>query len=218
MGARSIRLLIADDQTLSREGLRLILSREESIELVGEVGNGLEVIEIVKSLQPDILLLNFHMPGADGLEVMLAIKQTSPATRVLMLPGARDEALIFKALKAGVKGYISMVATGSDLLKAIQAIYHGELWVERKLLARLLEGEDFADLNEVEQPRGKEVLTAREREILRLVASGSTNKEVALALFISEKTVRTHLNSIFRKLQVTRRVQATLYAIRRGLS
>jgi DNA-binding NarL/FixJ family response regulator len=219
MGEASIRLVIADDQALFREGLRLLLRREGSIEVVGEAVNGAQLIETVRTLQPDILLLNFQMPGVDGLEVVLVIKEASPATKVLLLPDARDEALILKALKAGVKGYLSMGASGSDLLKAIQAVHHGELWVERRLMAGLLEGEGFTDLRPEEQhPRVKELLTAREREILRVVASGSTNKETAQALFISEKTVRSHLNSIFKKLQVTRRVQATLYAIRRGLN
>jgi DNA-binding NarL/FixJ family response regulator len=219
MGEGSIRLVIADDQALCREGLRLLLSQKGSIQVVGEAVNGIQLIEIVKTLQPDVILLNFHMPGVDGLEAALVIRQASPATRVLLLPNARDEALILKALKAGVKGYLSMGASGSDLLKAIQAVHHGELWVERKLMAGLLEGEGVTDLKQVEQhPTVKELLTAREREILRLVASGSTNKETAQALFISEKTVRCHLNSIFRKLQVTRRVQAALFAIRRGLN
>lgn len=219
MGEGSIRLVIADDQALFREGLRLLLSRERSIEVVGEAVNGVQLIEIVRTLRPDVILLNFHMPSVDGFEAALVIKQASPATRVLLLPDARDEALILKALKVGVKGYLSMGASGSDLLKAIQAVHQGELWVERKLMAGLLEGEGFTDLKAEEQhPAVKELLTAREREILRLVASGSTNKETAQALFISEKTVRCHLNSIFRKLHVTRRVQATLYAIRRGLN
>lgn len=219
MGDRSIRLVIADDQALFREGLRLLLSRDGSIEVVGEAVNEVQLIEIVRTLQPDILLLNFHMPGVDGLDAALFIKQTSPVTKVLLLPAARDEAMILKALKAGVRGYLSMNASGSDLLKAIQALYHGELWVERRLMAALLEGESFTDLKPEEQhPRIKELLTAREREILRLVASGSTNKETAQALFISEKTVRSHLSNIFRKLQVTRRAQAIAYAIRRGLN
>jgi DNA-binding NarL/FixJ family response regulator len=216
----AIRLVIADDQALFREGLRLLLSREGSVEVVGEAVDGAQLMEIVRTLQPDIVLLNVHIPGVDGLETAVVLKQASPTTRVLLLPDARDEGLLLKALKAGVKGYLSKGASGSDLLRAIRAVRHGELWVERKLMAGLFEAESFTALKPEEQhpAASKELLTAREREILRLVASGSTNKETAQALFISEKTVRSHLNSIFRKLQVTRRVHAALYAIRCGLS
>lgn len=213
-----IRVVIADDHRLFQEGLRLLLGREKGIHVVGEAVHGLQTIEVISKIQPDVVLLDITMPGMDGINVIGPIKQKSPATKVLILTATRDEALIFKAVTAGAKGYLSKAASVSDLLKAIQAVQRGELWIERKLMARFVGGESFAALQgEDGQGRAHGALTAREREILRLLASGGTNKDIAQALVIGEKTVKTHLNNIFRKLKVSRRLQAILYAIQQGL-
>jgi len=214
-----IRVVIADDHRLLREMLHLALRQETGIEVVGEAGNGLQTIDVISDLKPDIVLLDIIMPEMDGIKVLPAIREKSPKTKALMLTVAKDEAMILKALKAGAKGYLSKDVGISDLIKAIQAVHQGELWVERKLMARFFEGEPIADPKGEDRPgKTKEGLTQREQEVLRLLTKGSTNKEIAKALFISEKTVKSHLNSIFRKLKVSRRLQAILYAIRRGLS
>lgn len=214
-----IRVVIADDHRLFREGLRLILSREASIETVGEAANSLQTIDLVSDLKPDVLLLSINMPSMDGIEVIMPLKEKSPATKPLVLTAAVDDALIFQALKAGAKGYLSKDASVFDLFKAIQVVYRGDLWVERKLIARFFEEEASAAFKGGgRRGRTQEGLTLREREILRLLASGCANKDIAQSLFISEKTVKSHLNSIFRKLHVTGRLQAVLYAIHRGLS
>ena len=214
-----IRVVIADDHLLLREMLCQILRQEKSIEVVGEAGNGLQTIDVVSDLKPDIVLLDIIMPEMDGLKVLPAIREKSPKTKALMLTVAKDEAMILKALKAGAKGYLSKDVGISDLIKAIQAVHQGELWVERKLMARFFEGEAIAGpKGEDQSGKTKDGLTPREQEVLRLLTKGSTNKELAKALFISEKTVKSHLNSIFRKLKVSRRLQAILYAIRQGLS
>jgi two-component system NarL family response regulator len=136
-----------------------------------------------------------------------------------MLTANKDEATIFKALKGGAKGYLSKDVSISNLIKAIQAVQKGELWIERKLMARFLEVEAVVDSSrEGQAGKLKNIMTPREKEVLRFLTTGRTNKEIAKALFISEKTVKSHLNSIFRKLNVTRRLQAILYAIKRGLS
>ncbi|MBA7708661.1 Transcriptional regulatory protein DegU [subsurface metagenome] len=136
-----------------------------------------------------------------------------------MLTANKDEATIFKALKGGAKGYLSKDVSISNLIKAIQAVQKGELWIERKLMARFLEVEAIVDSSsEGQAGKLKKIMTPREKEVLRFLTTGRTNKEIAKALFISEKTVKSHLNSIFRKLNVTRRLQAILYAINRGLS
>lgn len=216
--ASGIRVVIAGNHRLVREGLRLILSRE-GIEVVGEAAHGFETIQVVSERQPHVLILDIIMPGMDATALIARIRRKSPQTRPLILTAATDEALIFKALKAGAKGCLSTDATVSGLLKAILAVHQGELWVEHKLIPRLFEREAFADLGEGHQKRSaKDVLTAREQEILRLLASGGTNKDIAQALFISEGTVKCHLNSIFKKLHVNRRFQAILYAIHRGLN
>jgi DNA-binding NarL/FixJ family response regulator len=218
MGSR-IRIVIADDHGLFREMLRITLHREGSIKIVGEAANVRQTIDLISELKPDIVLLNSTMPKMDGIEVLPEIREKNQKTKALMLTANKDEATIFKALKGGAKGYLSKDVSISNLIKAIQAVQKGELWIERKLMARFLEVEAILDSNRKGQAgKLKKIITPREKEVLRLLTTGSTNKEIAKALFISEKTVKSHLNSIFKKLNVTRRLQAILYAINRGLS
>ena len=217
MGSR-IRIVIADDHGLFRELLRITLRREGSIKIVGEAANVRQTIDLISELKPDIVLLNSSMPEMDGIEVFPEIREKNQNTKALMLTANKDEATIFKALRGGAKGYLSKDVSISNLIKAIQAVHKGELWVERKLMAKFLEGEAIANSRrEGQAGKLKKVLTQRENEVLRLLTPGRTNKEIAKALFISEKTVKSHLNSIFKKLNVTRRLQAILYAINRGL-
>jgi len=214
-----IRIVIADDHGLFREMLRITLRREGGIKIVGEAVTGRQTIDVISELKPDIVLLNSTMPEMDSSEVLPEIREKSLKTKALMLTANKDEATIFKALKGGAKGYLSKDVSISDLIKAIQAVHKGELWVERKLMARFLEGEAIANSRrEGRAGKLKKVLTPREKEVLSLLTTGRTNKEIAKALFISEKTVKSHLNSIFRKLDVARRLQAILFAINRGLS
>ena len=212
-----IKVVIAEDHRLYREMLSMAL-RRGGIEISGEVANGHEIIDTISNLQPDVLLLDIVMPEVGGIEVIQTIKAKSPKTKVLILTVSIDEALVFKALKAGAKGYISKDISISDLIKAIQTVHVGELWVERKLIARFIDEEFFsAPLEKDRLEAMKDELTPRELEVLSILSKGSTNKEIAKALFISEKTVKSHLNSIFKKLKVTQRLQAILYTIRGGL-
>lgn len=218
MGGK-IRVVIADDHALFREMLRLTMSREGSIKIVGEAANWRQTIDVISDLKPDIVLLDSTMPEMDGIEALPAIREKSLKTKALMLKANKNEAAIFKALKGGAKGYLSKDVSISDLTKAIKAVHIGELWVERKLMARFLDREAIADSKgEGRTGRPKKVLTPREKEVLCILTTGCTNKEIAQALFISEKTVKSHLNSIFKKLNVTRRLQAILQAIEQGLS
>ena len=217
--ADQIKVMIADDHGLFREMLRRTLRREGSIKIVGEAANGPQAIEAINNLKPDVVLLGNIMPRMSGIEILTAIREKSRKTKALMITAANDEALIFKTLKSGAKGCLTKDVSITDLIKAIQAVHKGELWVERKLMARFFEGEAVADSRrESRARRSKEALTPREKEVLGILTTGKTNKEIAKALFISEKTVKTHLNSIFRKLKVTRRLQAIVYAINLGLS
>jgi len=214
-----IRIVIADGHRLFREGMCLILGQEKGIQIVGEAVNGLQTINVVNELKPDVVLLDITIAKIDGTQVVLPIRQKNPKTKALMLTAALDEAMIFKSLKAGAKGYLSKDSSVSDLTKAIKAVHQGELWIERKLMSTFFDQEAIAD-SKGGNPHGrtKEGLTPREREVLHFLATGCTNKEIAQDLFISEKTVKTHLSSIFRKLKVTRRLQAILCAIREGLN
>ena len=214
-----IRVVIADDHGLFREMLRLTLRREGSVEIVGEAANGRQTIDVISDLKPDIVLLDSTMPEMGGVEVLPVIREKNLKTKALMLTANKNETVIFKALKGGAKGYLSKNVSISDLIKAIKAVHKGELWVERKLMAKFFDKEAIIDPKEEGRAgRPKMVLTPREKEILSILTTGCTNKEIAQALFISEKTVKSHLNSIFRKLNVTRRLQAILQAINRGLS
>lgn len=213
-----IRVLIVAGQGLLREALRLLLTCEDGIEIVGEIAPGIQAMGVVDEVRPHVVLIDVCMPGSDGIELIRMIRRTSLNAKPLVLCPGGDDAGVFNALKAGAKGYVSTNASLSDLRKAIRGVHRGEEWVERKLLLRFLGGDALADVRvEETRERTRRVLTAREREVLRFLASGGTNKDIAQALFISEKTVKTHLTSIFRKLNVTRRLQAVLYAVQQGL-
>jgi DNA-binding NarL/FixJ family response regulator len=215
-----IRIAIVDDHKLYREMMSLALRKEKGIEIVGEVAKQSQIIDAISDLKPDIVLLDNSALEMDGIKVLPKIREKSPKTKALILTANRDEFTIIKILKAGAKGYVSTREISiSKLVKAIQAVHRGELWVERELIARFFEREALAgSRGEVRSKRPQEVLTPREKEVLHILATGCSNKEIATALFISEKTVKSHLNSIFRKLNVTRRLKAILYAINRGLS
>ena len=198
--------------------LRLALRKEKGIKIVGEAADGPQAIGAISNLKPDVVLLGIVLPGIDGIDILPVIREKSLKTKALMLATNNDDAVIFNALKAGAKGYVSKDVSISVLIKAIQTVHKGELWVERKQMARFFDKEAVVNPKTGAQPaKKKEVLTPREKEILSILSSGCTNKDIAKALFISEKTVKSHLNSIFKKLNVSRRIQAILYAVNRGL-
>ncbi len=217
MDAIPIKVAIASAESLFREGLKAILQKEASVELVGEAVNGPQALAVVKKGKPSVLLMDISIPEMNGPDDIAAIREAGFETKVLIISGSMDHEMIFRSLKAGAKGCISKDVTSEQLLKAIQAVKQGELWVQRKMMARFFDeevGRHPTDHDEIET--NKNDLTPREREVLSCLAAGCTNKEIGDKLFISEKTVKTHLNSIFRKLHVTRRLQAILYAIHQG--
>jgi DNA-binding NarL/FixJ family response regulator len=215
----SIRVAIVHEQRLVSEAFRASLSRKDGIEIVGVAGHGLQPIDRLQELKPDVVLLDIGPNEMDGVESIRAITQQCPGAKLLVLTAPRDEAVIIPALRAGAKGYVSTNASAADLRKAIRVVHQGDVWVERKLIVQLLKGDAYAEVSgEIPLGPAREVLTAREQAVLRRLASGGTNKDIAQSLFISEKTVKTHLSSIFRKLNVTRRLQAVIYAIRQGLT
>lgn len=214
-----IRIVIAEDHCLFREGLRLLLGTEKGIESVGEAVNGFQAIDVINDLKPDVVLLDINLSETNGIQPITAIRQKSPETKVLMLGFVTDEDTVFKSLMLGAKGYLLKNSTPSELIKAIKAVNRGEMWVERKLISKLFDEDAKVLFREEERvKKTKEGLTVREKEVLRALTKGFTNKEIGESLFISDKTVKTHLNSIFRKLNVTRRLQAILYAIGRGIT
>ena len=211
---QQIKVLIADDHALFREGLGILLAQQDDIQIVGEAADGLQALSMVEALKPDILLLDIRMPHMGGLDVLPKIRTKSPATKVLMLSGFFEDELITEALQSGAKGYVLKSVKHEELIKAIRATHAGELWAERKVLTQVLENlvQRVTDFN---TPLAglRDNLTQREREIVKWVIQGMTNKEIAAQLGISEKTVKTHLGNIFNKLNISRRLQLLLHRI-----
>jgi DNA-binding NarL/FixJ family response regulator len=203
-----IRVLIAGEHTLLREGLCLLLARQEDTQIVGEVADGLQALHMAEALQPDILLLDIRIPEMGWLEILAHIRARSPRTNVLILSGVLEDALIAEALQQSAIEYLLRTATHSDLINAVRTTYPEELWAQRKVLTQVLE-----DLRrkiwELQGPPLEigETLTDREHEIVKWVRQGMMNQEIAVRLGISVKTVKAHLHNIFRKLKVSRRIQ-----------
>lgn len=214
----SIKVVIADDRKLFREAIGSIIGSEENIQIVGEVTNGLQAIFTIDDLKPDVVLLGIILRSVEDINFISPIREKSPHTKPILLTKTVDESLMFRALEVGVRGYISKDTSVPELVKAIHAVHQGELWAERKLIAKYFDKEGRSHSIEGNGDSNKDdKLTSREIDVLKLLTTGCTNKEIAQGLFISEKTVKSHLNRIFKKLKVTRRLEATLCAINKGL-
>jgi len=214
-----VRIIIAVGHKLFQEGLRLILNSEETFDIVGMVNNGLQAIAVISDLKPDIVILDISLPEVSGIEVITSINQKSPDTKALMITHAMEEQAIIKAIRAGAKGYLSRNTNVSEIIKAIQVVHQGEFWVQRKLVSRFIDDDFMSEISAEDSRQNKlDTLTPREQDVLRALIKGSTNKEIANELFISEKTVKSHLNQVFKKLNVSRRLEAILSAIKAGLT
>ncbi|GAA4101984.1 response regulator [Nonomuraea soli] len=207
-----VRVLLVDDHPLLRHGLRALLEQVGGAEVVGEAGDGAEAIELALSLDPDVVVMDLVMPGMSGTEATRQLIDRRPDLGVLVLTMSDDDASVFAALRAGARGYVLKGTAGPDFLAAVAAVARGEAvygpGVARRIRRFLTSGPDSGPFPE---------LTQREREILDLLASGRSNAEIARALFLSQKTVKNHLTSIFAKLQVADRAQAMVRARRAGL-
>lgn len=209
-----IKVVIADDHGLFREGLKRILSLEKDILVVGEASRGDEVAKVVERSKPDILLLDLKMPKGDPVQTLLEVNEKNPSTKVLILTAYSEDENILNAAKGGAKGYLLKGISSSVLLQAIKTVYGGGLWVDKELPS----ADGFEEIAQSQVTRQKtehsndvlKTLTKREMEILRLVAEGLTNEEIGKKIYISEKTVKTHLTNIFDKLKVNNRFKAAL--------
>jgi DNA-binding NarL/FixJ family response regulator len=212
----SVKLLLVDDHAVVREGLRAVLEPGGEMRVAGEAAGGLEAIERFRELRPDLVLLDVGMPGMDGLAACRRIREEDPEARVLILTVHAEEQFFFEALRAGAHGYVLKRSTGSELRQAIRAVVGGRTWLSPELAGSLVE--DFVGrAREGEDGRLLGVLSAREREVLKLVAEGHTNSEVAKLLSISVKTVQTHRAHAMEKLGLHERTGLVRYAIRTGL-
>jgi two-component system, NarL family, response regulator LiaR len=210
----TIRILISDDHAIVREGLRALLATEPGMELVGEAPDGATAVDLARSLKPDVILLDMIMPRLDGLEAIGEIKRENPDARILILTSFAEDEKVFPAIKAGALGYLLKDSSPQELLQAIRHVYRGESslhpTIARKLIRELSQPPTL--------PPTVDPLTEREVEVLRLVAQGLTNDEIAGRLYLSERTVRTHVSHILDKLHLANRTQAALYALREGLA
>ncbi len=210
-----LRILIADDHPLFRKGMRALLVAAQDIEVVGEATTGQEVIELAATLQPDVILMDLQMPGANGIEATRQILHTSPHIRILVITLFEDDASVFSALRAGARGYVLKDTKEEEMLRAIRAVGNGEAIFSPTIATRLM---DFfaAPLPAVPKELFP-TLTEREREILQLIARGYSNSEIARELVLSVKTVNNYVSNIFSKLQVADRAQAIIRARDAGL-
>jgi NarL family two-component system response regulator LiaR len=206
----AIRVLIADDHSVVRQGLIMFLSSDPELEIIGEARDGVEALELSKKLLPDVVLMDLIMPVMDGIRAIEAIRRELPATEVVALTSVLEDVSIAEAVRAGAIGYLLKDTEAHELRRAIKAAAAGQVQLSHQVASRLL--------REVRMPeQSREPLTERETDVLRQLALGKSNKDICLTLNIGEQTVKTHVSHILEKLGVPSRTQAALYAIRTGL-
>ena len=213
--SQNIRILITDDHAVVREGLRLLINTEPGMVVVGQAADGVEAVEMARSLQPDVILLDLMMPRKDGIAAIGEIKEENPKARILVLTSFAEDDKVFPAIKAGAQGYLLKDSSPQELLQAIRETYAGESSLHPAIARKLIR-----EINRptTDLPPSQEPLTEREMEVLKYVAQGLSNQSIADKLVISERTVRTHVGNILTKLHLANRTQAALYALKKGLA
>lgn len=214
MDSDQIRVLIADDHPLFRDGMHGLLDSVPETKVIGEASSGEQAIALAENLQPDVILMDIKMPGINGLQAMREILHTSPHIRILVVSMLEDDDSVFAAMRAGARGYVPKGSNQSEMLRAIRAVANGEAIFGPSIAQRVISY--FSTARPWVQSRIFPELTAREAEVLALMAQGRTNEEIAEQLVVSLKTVRNHVSNIFSKLQVTDRTQAALRAREAG--
>ena len=214
MSKKPIKLLVVDDQTIVRKGIRALLEQVDDIEVIGEASNGEEAVAQAKRLHPDVILMDLMMPKMDGITAIREIQESQSPARIIALTSFVTEDKVFPAIKAGAMGYLLKDSEPEDLITAIRKVNRGEPSLHPIVAKMVLE-----EISQpVKQPLTPDPLTEREVDIVRLVARGLSNRQIADQLVIGEATVRTHVGNVLNKLHVANRVQATLYALREGLT
>lgn len=206
----TIKVLIADDHGVVREGIRMYLSLDDELTVVGEAADGAEAVRMARELAPDVVLMDLLMPKVDGVQATETIRRELPGTEVIALTSVLEDASVVSAVKAGAIGYLLKNTHAAELRRAIKAAADGQVQLSAEAAARLM--------REVRTPDAPQELTNRETDILRLLAYGKTNKEIAFELSIGDKTVKTHVSNILMKLGVQSRTQAAVYAAQHGLA
>ena len=208
-----VRVLIADDHAVVREGLRSLMETKPDLQLVGEAADGVEAVKLARSLRPDVILMDIVMPHMDGIAAIKEIKAAEIPAGILVLTSFAEDEKVFGAMKAGAVGYLLKDSSPMELIQAIRDVAHGKASLHPAIALKLIR-----ELNQPPAlPLTTEPLTEREMEVLRLIAQGQTNQEIAGRLIIAERTVGTHVSNILSKLHLANRTQAALYALREGL-
>ncbi|PTX59094.1 LuxR family two component transcriptional regulator [Melghirimyces profundicolus] len=210
----AIRILLVDDHPMVRKGLRLFLKTKEDMEIVGEASNGKEAVEEMERLQPDVVLMDLVMPEMDGVEATRKMKEAHPGVKVVVLTSFSDQDHVLPAIRAGAEGYQLKEIEADELAETIRAAHQGQTHLHPRAAGHLVH--QFTSGVSREEKNGPDVLTRREREVLRLITAGKSNKEIAAELVIAEKTVKTHVSSILGKLELQDRTQAAIHAIKQG--
>lgn len=205
----TIRILVTDDHSVVRQGLRMFLELDDELEVVGEAANGAEAVDMARTLQPDVVLMDLLMPVMDGITAISAIREEMPGVEVVALTSVLEDASVVGAVRAGAIGYLLKDTNADELCRSVKAAAQGQVHLSPEAAVRLM--------REVRAPEAPDPLTERETDVLRLLADGQSNKEIARSLSIGEKTVKTHVSAILAKLGVQSRTQAVLTAMRTGL-
>ncbi len=211
-----IRVLVADDHTIVREGVRLLLEAQPDIEVVGEAADGQEAVALMRQLQPDLVLMDIQMPNMNGLEATRTIKQEFPQTHILALTMYESDEYFFQVLNAGASGYVLKKAASGDLITAIRAAHQGDVFLYPSVARRLV-ADYLTRVKSGEEKGSYDGLTERERQVLKLIAEGHTNQAIAEKLVISPSTVQTHRTRIMQRLNLHSRAELISYAMRKGL-
>lgn len=211
-----IRILLADDHTVMRSGLRLLLERQPGFKVVAEASNGRETVDLMESAKPDVVVLDVAMPNLNGIDAARQITQHYPAVAVVILSMHSDEGYVLRALKAGARGYLLKDSPEADLVNAVRAVHEGKAWFS-PAISRMLVDDYMRQLQQHGVEDSYELLTAREREILQMLAEGKSNKDVANILKLSLYTVETHRGNMLQKLNLHGTAELILYAVRKGV-
>lgn len=215
MVAEKISLMIADDHVLMRQGLKQLLELEEDITVIAQSGDGEETVKKALEYNPDVILLDINMPSMNGIEVLRRLKDLGTMSKIIMLTIHEDREYLFETMKIGADGYVLKDSDADSLIKAIRDVNMGKTYIQPSIASMLVEGLEEKDSNkELDKIRQ---LTKREYEVLSLIAEGLSNKDIADKLFISEKTVKNHVSSIFKKLDVNDRIQAAIFAFKNDI-